>query len=479
MDVNKNSENVQNKEPIEKALSFQQIRAYFGTFIWDIIDLEKGVDKAATIEEIKNKKSMAGANAWMLMCSIMIASLGLDRNSPAVIIGAMLISPLMSPILGLGLGVGINDRSVIRESLMHFLVAIFIAILSSTIYFILTPLGDLTPEIIARTEPTVLDVLIAFFGGIAGIISIARKDISTTIPGVAIATALMPPLCVTGYGIANLNSEIILHSFYLFFSNTFFIVLSTYLIVRLLNFPFRKYMNKKQKRRNKIYVMIFSLLVMIPSFFIMRKVIRSNYTTQKIKTFITQEFGEERRYLEDYLVIQTDTLNELILKVYGTSESKSYKQRYQESLEKIGLEGWKVSILPTSEVNLDRVARLETQIDDTDKMFSHIDSLQGIKSQQQSSIDLLKTKLRESMLDTVYFNDICMKTKERFPDLQEISIGQLPYQDFATGANSSKDIVIIKWNEDVDKKSVPALEKNLQFYLEGSLNKDKIHLFAE
>ncbi len=175
----------------------------------------------------------------------MIASLGLDRNSPAVIIGAMLISPLMSPILGLGLGVGINDREVIKKSLTHFSVAIFIAILTSTIYFMLTPLGDLTPEIEARTEPTILDVMIAFFGGVAGIISIARKDISTTIPGVAIATALMPPLCVTGYGIANWNLEIVLSSFYLFFSNTFFISLATYFIVRLLEFPYRRYLKKK------------------------------------------------------------------------------------------------------------------------------------------------------------------------------------------------------------------------------------------
>ena len=148
------------------------------------------------------------------MCSIVIASIGLDLDSQAVIIGAMLISPLMSPILGIGLSVGINDYNTLKKSLSHFAIAIGIALITSTIYFYLSPFDQITPQISARTEPTFLDVLIAFFGGIAGIVSNARKDISTTLPGVAIATALMPPLCVTGFGIANAeNWDVALSSF--------------------------------------------------------------------------------------------------------------------------------------------------------------------------------------------------------------------------------------------------------------------------
>lgn len=459
----------------EKKIEFRQVKSYFLEIINDIIDLKKGVDKKATIEEIKNKKSLAGANAWMLMCSIMIASLGLDRNSPAVIIGAMLISPLMSPILGLGLGVGINDREVIKKSLTHFSVAILIAILTSTIYFVLTPLGDLTPEIEARTEPTILDVMIAFFGGVAGIISIARKDISTTIPGVAIATALMPPLCVTGYGIANWNLEIVLSSFYLFFSNTFFISLATYFIVRLLEFPYRRYLNKKDRRRNRAYVAVFSLLVIIPSFFIMRSVLQDISTNLKINEFIDQEFGEDRKYLEQYHTIQSDTLNELILKVYGSSLRRNLEPQFTELLSQKGLTDWKVTIIPTSEVNLDRVAKLETQVSDVGKVFSHIDSLENMQLQKDSDIQQLQNRIKAGMLDNEYFHNVCTSTKDEFPALEEIAIGTLPFETYGdTTITARKDVVICKWKKEVSAKDYPALEEKLKLYLKGKLDRKEI-----
>ncbi|MBK7871513.1 MAG: DUF389 domain-containing protein [Saprospiraceae bacterium] len=187
----------------------------------DLINLEEGLDREGTVVSIKSGKVMRGANAWLLMCSIMVASLGLDLNSAAVIIGAMLISPLMSPILGIGLAVGINDRDALFLAIRQFSIAIAIALFTSTLYFLITPLGELTKEIEARTAPTFLDGLVAVFGGLAGIISTSRKEKGSAIPGVAIATALMPPLCVTGFGIATGNWQIMLNSFYLFFLNSF------------------------------------------------------------------------------------------------------------------------------------------------------------------------------------------------------------------------------------------------------------------
>ena len=146
-------------------------------YILDLIDLDKGVDHDATIKEINDKKSIYGANAWMLMCSIMIASIGLNTNSQAVIIGAMLISPLMSPILAIGLGVAINDQKTLWEALYHFGISILIAVVTSSLFFMISPLKEFTEQIEARTAPTIFDVIIGFFGGIAGIVSIARKDI--------------------------------------------------------------------------------------------------------------------------------------------------------------------------------------------------------------------------------------------------------------------------------------------------------------
>ncbi|NRA50395.1 MAG: DUF389 domain-containing protein, partial [Phaeodactylibacter sp.] len=241
------------QSPIKPSNSFQGALSnlWEATSEWfrTLMDLESGLDREGTIIAIRNNKRMQGANAWLLGCSIMIASLGLDLNSPAVIIGAMLVSPLMSPILGIGLGVAINDKDSMFVSIRHFGIAILIALFVSTFYFFVTPFGQVTSEIQGRTSPTLLDGLVAIFGGFAGIISSTRKDKTNAIPGVAIATALMPPLCVTGFGIAevfeiwikrgslapdvfsaelNRAFGIIGGSFYLFFLNSFFIALTTY-----------------------------------------------------------------------------------------------------------------------------------------------------------------------------------------------------------------------------------------------------------
>jgi len=270
-------------------------------FLKNLIDLQEGMDREGTIVNIKNNKRMRGANAWLLMCSIMIASLGLDLNSPAVLIGAMLISPLMSPILGVGLGIGINDRLTLKISLQHFGIAIAIALVTSTLYFLITPLGEYTSEISSRTEPTLLDVMVAFFGGIAGIISGSRRDKSNAIPGVAIATALMPPLCVTGFGFANflkhggnwdgLNLYAVMsNSFYLFFLNATFVALATYLIVRLLQFPYKPFKDEKDRKRTILSMAAISIIMVIPSMFILLNVLNEVQEERKINSFVRDNF---------------------------------------------------------------------------------------------------------------------------------------------------------------------------------------------
>ena len=228
-----------------------------------------------------------------------------------------------------------------------------------------------------------------------------------------------------------------------------------------------------------MYVIIFSLIVLIPSFFIMRGVIKEITIKKKIESFVMNEFGQDRKYLEDYLVIETDTLNELILKIYGSSESKASKKRYEDSLAVRGLQDWRVTILPTSEVNLARVAQLETQIGNNGKMVAHMDSLQNIKTEQELNIQKLKNELRSTMLDSTFFKEVCLQTKVKFPDLSEIAIGILPNQDFGTNSTLNKDIVIVRWSEEVNPKSIEIEEAKLKLYLEGRLNKDTIILFRE
>ncbi|RMG78328.1 MAG: DUF389 domain-containing protein, partial [Bacteroidetes bacterium] len=278
------------KSEIKKGTRYfwQDIKAYLG----ELLDLKKGMDRAGTIKSIRDNKRMHGANAWLLMCSIMVASLGLDLNSPAVIIGAMLISPLMSPILGIGLSVGINDRVGLGVALHHLLIAIGIALVTSFLYFYLTPFGEPTDEIMSRTEPTLLDVMVAFFGGIAGIVSGSRKDKSNAIPGVAIATALMPPLCVTGFGLAHGDWDIALRSFYLFFLNATFVAVATYLIVRLLRFRMKEHLNEADRRKTRLIILGFTLVMLIPSCFILAGVLEKVQKRQAIEAFVKTHFPD-------------------------------------------------------------------------------------------------------------------------------------------------------------------------------------------
>src|SRR5664279_1089280 len=218
-------------------------------YFQNILNIRENTDFEKTRSAISEGVSLRGYNLWILICSTVLASIGLDTNSTAVIIGAMLISPLMSPILGVGLSLAINDKQLLFRSLGDLFLAVLISLAVSILYFFLSPLGEPTPELQARTFPTLLDVLIALFGGIAGIVSISRHDQTNAIPGVAIATALMPPLCTAGFGLATLNWDYFFGAFYLFFINAVFISLATYLIARYLHFPEKEFTDLKRSRQ--------------------------------------------------------------------------------------------------------------------------------------------------------------------------------------------------------------------------------------
>ncbi|NJB84757.1 putative hydrophobic protein (TIGR00271 family) [Lewinella marina] len=267
----------------------------FQQWFRDFMNLRVGSDREGAVLSITNGNIMRGSNAWMLVCSIMIASLGLNLNSGAVIIGAMLISPLMNPILGVGLSVGTNDRGMLEIALKNFSIAIAIALITSSIYFYFTPLDVFTSEMRSRTEPTLLDGLIAVFGGLAGIISVTRSDKTNAIPGVAIATALMPPLCVAGYGLtvgikSGGDFTIFWRAFYLFFLNSFFIAATAYVIIRLLRFPYRTYMTRRESRRSQIIIGLISVLMILPGYYIFRDMLNRQREARAVELFTERYF---------------------------------------------------------------------------------------------------------------------------------------------------------------------------------------------
>ena len=246
-------------------------------------------DEEETIESLKKGVEFRGTNLWVLIFAIFLASLGLNTNSTAVIIGAMLISPLMGPIMGFGLGLGITDFDLVKRSLRSYLTATLFSVVTATIYFLISPISEAQSELLARTSPTIYDVLIAFFGGLAGIVAGSTKSKGNVIPGVAIATALMPPLCTAGFGLATGNLSYFLGAFYLYFINTVFISLSTYIVVRVLKYPNKEFLDKKRALVVRRYMMIIVTCTIIPSLYLTYRVLRNTVFDEQVRSFVNKE----------------------------------------------------------------------------------------------------------------------------------------------------------------------------------------------
>lgn len=269
-------------------------------FLRSLVDLSEYIDVAAAAENIRTNVRFRGPNVVILFCAIVIASVGLNVNSIPVIIGAMLVSPLMSPIVGLGMALGTNDTVLLRSSFKNLGVMVGISILASTLYFLVSPLDMEHPtELLARTNPTIYDVLIALFGGFAGILEISRKEKGTVIVGVAIATALMPPLCTVGYGLATWEVRYFIGALYLFFINLSFISLAAMVGTRLLGYPRAEGVDAAMQRRSRLLVGTILLILLVPSVISGITVIRENNFTRSANAFVSANKSLGRSYIYD------------------------------------------------------------------------------------------------------------------------------------------------------------------------------------
>ena len=252
-----------------------------------IANISDHIDTDAATRSIRSNVSFRGPNVWILAFSIIIASVGLNVNSTAVIIGAMLISPLMGPIIGIGLGLGVNDTKLIRVGLKNLIVMVGISLIASTLYFLLTPLKLANPtELLARTNPTIYDVIIALFGGAAGLLEISRKEKGTVLSGVAIATALMPPLCTAGYGLATGTFKYFFGALMLFIINGVFIIIATYVMSKILGFQEYEFQDQKTAKRTRTLVTLVVILVAVPSILSAVRMIKSNTFQQNASSFV-------------------------------------------------------------------------------------------------------------------------------------------------------------------------------------------------
>lgn len=298
-------------------------------------------DERQVVEQVSAGVEFRGTNLWILMCAIMIASLGLNVNSTAVIIGAMLISPLMGPIIGMGLSVGIGDYDLLKRALKNYGVATLISVVTATVYFLISPLSEARSELLARTSPSLYDVLIAFFGGAAGVLALTTKSKGQVIPGVAIATALMPPLCTAGYGLATAQWSYFFGAFYLFFINTVFIAVATFLGVKMLRFHTLSTLPPERLQYGRRVITTILVVTLIPAAVMTVSIVRKNIFERNVASFVEHELQQSGTQIIGREVVH-DTLRVVAV---GRNISDSELGEARRRMGDYGLKHYTLSII--------------------------------------------------------------------------------------------------------------------------------------
>ena len=366
------------------------------------------------IAGISQGVSFRGANLWVLIFAIFIASLGVNVNSTAVIIGAMLISPLMGPIVGMGLAIGINDSILLKKSIHNYLIATLISVLTATIYFFLSPLDEAQSELLARTSPTLYDVMIALFGGAAGILALSTKGKGNVLPGVAIATALMPPLCTAGYGLAMGNIYYFLGAFYLFFINTVFIALSTYLGVHMMGFSKKTYIDKNKNKSMQRYIAIIVVMTMVPACFMTFNIIRESITKSHINKFVKDILDTKGTRIISYET-NKDSMTLKVVAV-GKEISSAELKNAEKMMDKYNISHYHLQIIQG--ISPDSLLMYSKKIAANNTQENYIQLTQ----QQQKQLDDMQQSLDKYRSYEKLTNNIAAETKILFPEIKYISL---------------------------------------------------------
>ncbi|MGM9806107.1 MAG: TIGR00341 family protein [Candidatus Aphodosoma sp.] len=467
-------ENRKNYKDQQHRTHFKKDARIFFREIWhyikDLLNIYEESDPTTTIANITKGVEFRGDNIWLLLFAMIIASVGLNVNSTAVIIGAMLVSPLMGPIMGVGLAIGINDNGLLRKSLKNLLTMIVIALIASSFYFLITPLSDAQSELLARTKPTIFDVFIAFFGGAAGILASSRKQEKiTVVSGVAIATALMPPLCTAGYGIGTGQLIYFFGAFYLFFINSVFIALATFIMVRYLHFPKCKYMDAARERRVRRSIMIFAIIVLVPSIFTAWNVIRESsfdntalHYIENIKTnpvmSKVQIISSERSYSRKGSEIRLSLVGEAL-----TGEQISV---LQQRMAEMGLKDTKLKINQTSGASLDiktQARMLQDFIEDKDRIIASKDSLVRILEQQIAA---------ERNRANVTAGQLAAEITALYPSIEQVTMANAIKVDARTSKTDTIPTISVKWAEVPTDKQ----DQQLTNWLRVRFNNKKIEV---
>ena len=469
-------QNVQEKRNLRRTFIL------FAQSLWDFLKttmtLRKGVDFPGAIEGIKRDIDFKGHNVWILICSITIASIGLNVNSIALIIGAMLISPLMGPILGIGLAVGTNDLKTMTRSLKSLGVAAGISILTSTIYFLITPLGEVQSELIARTKPTLLDVLVAIAGGLAGIIAWTRKERNTNvIPGVAIATALMPPLCTAGFGLAKGQFDFFFGATYLFLINSVFISLSTLVIVRYLRFPMVQFVNELREKKVKRYITFSVLLVCIPSAFTFWSAIQEGIFKSSAEKFISENFMFEGSEVINSKVTYNDgdTLSYIEVYLLGKPISEQTERNLNKKMELYQLGKVNLKIYQNkSEINeIEGKIREQVRTGIIEDLYEKNAEKLTEKEDHIRELQLQLAKLEGKQIP---FQNIKREVKVQYKDVQKLAYANSIEANFIKNREDSIPTFFVSWKKTEDISTIEPKRKSLEKWLRVRLENKRIRV---
>lgn len=415
----------QSKEDVKK--DAQGLFASISKFLNELLDFRDDTDRDATIQAIKNDIPFKGATAWILVCSIFIASIGLNANSTAVVIGAMLISPLMGPILGIGLSIAINDIDTLKKSLINLVTMIVLSLLTAFLFFKFFPTADvMTNELLGRTKPDVRDVLIAFFGGAALIIARTKKGtIASVIFGVAIATALMPPLCTAGYGLAN-NIEHFWGAMYLFTINTIFIALATFVVLKILRFPMLKYANSKRRKNVARLASFIAVLVMAPAIWTFVKFIQQSGIEGDYNNFMKLEV-ESNHELWLQKGIPSWEEKKITLYFNGEITDATVADLSNELKNYDKIKDFILDIKGNKNRSIDKISdaydRAIKELDDKDNIIA------GLQKQIEALQDNITTLNKQIETNTpnggVSFTNLSRDAKVRFKDLEYFGFSKM------------------------------------------------------
>ena len=438
------------------------IMGKFSEYLKDHVNLSEDVDHSGANLSIRKNIAFKGHNVFILACAIIIASVGLNVNSIPVIIGAMLISPVMGPILGFGFGLGIRDNRLVKFSLENYLVMVAISIAASTLFFILSPLNLGNPsELLARTNPSIYDVLIALFGGIAGMLETSRKERGTVISGVAIATALMPPLCTVGYGISLLNWHYILGALYLFLINSIFIALATFLTTKYLRFPLvmEEEVDGMRQRLSKRAIAFILLVMIVPSIFSAIRMVQENNFNIHAEKLVSKNKSIGKSFIYDYKTDMSVKPATIDLYLAGETLTPEFKEVLFKDAEEYGITRNQIIFHEDATMTRD--------------VLSESDLIQGIYEYNERQIKALTDSIAtlERQLDTYRDHDIPVDAIARelfaqYPSIRSISLTGGRTATASGEAGKEQIVALVTSSEKLDGEMTDRLERWLKARLE-------------